>query len=72
MLLLIVRVLFGHGQKIKLKDLTLFKKSDLASVIINNSYFQKGSKSLRQVTGIPMESDPTPFFANLYLVLLQI
>ena len=35
--------------------------------LINNSFFQVGYKIFRQVIGIPMESDPAPFFANLFL-----
>ena len=34
--------------------------------LINNSFFQVCSKIFRQVVGIPMGSDPTPFFANLF------
>ena len=35
--------------------------------LINNSVLQVGSKIFRQVIGIPIGSDPTPFFANLFL-----
>ena len=33
--------------------------------LINNSFFQVGSKIFRRVIGISMGSDPAPFFANL-------
>ena len=35
--------------------------------LINNSSFQVGSKIFCQVMGIPMGSDPAPFFDNLFL-----
>ena len=35
--------------------------------LITNSYFTVGSKIFRQIIGIPMGSDPAPFFANLFL-----
>ena len=39
--------------------------------LINNSFFQVSSKIFRQVVGIPMVSDPAPFFANLFLFLYE-
>ena len=39
--------------------------------LINNSFFQVGSKIFRQVVGIPMGLDPTPFFANLFLLFYE-
>ena len=35
--------------------------------LINNAYFRVGNAIFRQVIGIPMGSDPAPFFANLFL-----
>ena len=35
--------------------------------LINNAYFRVGNALFRQVIGIPMGSDPAPFFANLFL-----
>ena len=35
--------------------------------LINNNFFQVGSKIFRQVIGISMESDPALFFANPFL-----
>ena len=35
--------------------------------LINNCYFTVGSKLFKQIIGIPMGSDPAPFFANLFL-----
>ena len=39
--------------------------------LINNSFFQVGSKIFRQVIGIPMGSVSTPFFANLFLFFYE-
>ena len=39
--------------------------------LINNSFFQVASKIFRQVIGIPMGSDPAPFFANLFLFFYE-
>ena len=35
--------------------------------LLNNCHFKFGNKIFRQVVGIPMGSDPAPFFANLFL-----
>lgn len=35
--------------------------------LINNAYFRVGNSIFRQKIGIPMGSDPAPFFANLFL-----
>ena len=35
--------------------------------LLENCYFELGSNIFRQVIGIPMGSDPAPFFANLFL-----
>ena len=40
-------------------------------ISINNSFFQVGSEIFRQVIGIPMGSDPAPFFANLFLFFYE-
>ena len=37
------------------------------SYLIRNCYFRFGDKLFRQDIGIPMGSDPAPFFANLFL-----
>ena len=37
------------------------------SFLIRNCYFKFGDKLFRQDIGIPMGSDPAPFFANLFL-----
>ena len=39
--------------------------------LINNSFFQVRSKIFRQVIGIPMGSDPSPFLANLFLFFYE-
>ena len=35
--------------------------------LIKNAYFRVGNLIFRQIIGIPMGSDPAPFFANLFL-----
>ena len=40
---------------------------DAVIYLINNSYFKLGTKLFLQNIGIPMGSDPAPFFANLFL-----
>ena len=35
--------------------------------LVNNAYFRVGKSIYRQIIGIPMGSDPAPFFANLFL-----
>ena len=35
--------------------------------ILGNCHFKCGNKLFRQVVGIPMGSDPAPYFANLFL-----
>ena len=49
----------------------VFTKSLLKEAIkflLYNCFFSTGNIIMIQVTGIPMESDPAPFFANLFLV----
>ena len=38
---------------------------------IENAYFQVGNTVLRQKIGIPIGSDPAPFFANLFLYIYE-
>ena len=40
---------------------------DAVSYLLSNYYFTVGPKILCQIIGIPMGSDPAPFFANLFL-----
>ena len=40
---------------------------DAVLYIVKNCYFKLGDKLFRQDIGIPMGSDPSPFFANLFL-----
>ena len=35
--------------------------------LLNNCHFKFGNKLFRQIVGIPMGSDPAPYFANLFL-----
>ena len=37
------------------------------SFLTNNAYFRVGNTIFRQKVGIPIGSDPAPFFANLFL-----
>lgn len=43
------------------------KGKNVISYLINNSVFLVGNTLFRQIIGIPMGSDPAPFFANLFL-----
>ena len=43
----------------------LFKEA--INFLISNCHFTVGSKIFRQIIGIPMGSDPSPFMANLFL-----
>ena len=53
--------------KIKGNFYTLTKIKDTIKFLLDNCYFQVGSNIFRQKIGIPMGSDPAPFFANLFL-----
>ena len=35
--------------------------------VLDNCHFKFGNKMFRQIVGIPMGSDPAPYFANLFL-----
>lgn len=39
--------------------------------LMSNCYFTFGNRIFRQVIGIPMGSDPAPFFANLFLYFYE-
>ena len=39
--------------------------------LLDNSFFKVGNYLFRQVIGIPMGSDPAPFFANLFLYFYE-
>jgi len=39
--------------------------------LLDNSYFTLGENIFRQIIGIPMGSDPAPFFANLFLYFYE-
>ena len=40
---------------------------DAVSYLLSNCYFTVGPKIFCHIIGIPMVSDPAPFFANLFL-----
>ena len=40
---------------------------NVVEYVIRNCYFANEDKVFQQITGIPMGSDPAPFFANLLL-----
>ena len=49
---------------------TIYSKSSIKKAItflLSNCFFTLGDQLFRQVIGIPMGSDPAPFFANLFL-----
>jgi hypothetical protein len=51
-----------------------YSKEDVKKAVtylINNAYFRVGNAIFRQKIGIPMGSDPAPFFANLFLFFYE-
>ena len=44
-----------------------FSKQQMKDAVLSNCYFTVGPKIFCQIIGIPMGSDPAPFFANLFL-----
>jgi len=54
--------------KVAVKKLyTVEKVKPIVQKLIESSYFTVGNILFRQMIGIPMGSDPAPFFANLFL-----
>ena len=49
------------------KEYTKESIVNAVSYLIRNCYFKFGDKLFRQEIGIPMGSDPAPYFANLFL-----
>ena len=47
------------------------KMKDAVKFLLSNCFFTVGSKIFRQIIGIPMGSDPAPFFANLFLYFYE-
>ena len=43
------------------------KITNAVKYLLDNCHFKFGNKLFRQIVGIPMGSDPAPFFANLFL-----
>ena len=66
---------FGASWSKEPKDSKLcFSKQqlkDAVTYLISNCFFTVGSKIFRQIIGIPMGSDPAPFFANLFLYFYE-
>ena len=48
------------------------KVKAIIKYLVVNSYFTVGSLLFRQIIGIPMGSDPAPFFANLFLYFYEV
>ena len=44
---------------------------DAVSYLLSNCYFTVGPKIFCQIIGIPMGSDPAPFFANLFCTTMK-
>ena len=44
---------------------------DAVAYVLLNCYFTVGPKMFCQIIGIPMGSDPAPFFANLFLYFYE-
>ena len=47
------------------------KLKDAVTYLMENCYFTVGKDLFRQIIGIPMGSDPAPFFANLFLYFYE-
>ena len=47
------------------------KVKDVIKYLIDNSFFIIGGILFRQAIGMPMGSDPAPFFANLFLFFFE-
>jgi hypothetical protein len=61
-------------QKRSRKKGTTYSKEqihEMIDYIIDNSVFKVGDKVMRQKIGIPMGTDPAPYFANLYLFFYE-
>ena len=54
----------NRGSKFKFNSECI---NDCISFLVENAYFRVGNAIFRQTIGIPMGSDPAPFFANLFL-----
>ena len=53
---------------------TVFNNSSIKAAVrylMNNCYFTLGNHLFRQIIGIPMGSDPAPYFANLFLYFYE-
>ena len=53
---------------------TIFNKTGIKAAVrylMNNCYFTVGNHLFRQIIGIPMGSDPAPYFANLFLYFYE-
>ena len=64
----------GAFWKMPSKGHRMYSKQSIKAVfdfVIDNAYFQVGSKMFRQIIGIPMGSDPAPFIANLFLYVYE-
>ena len=44
---------------------------EAVSYLLDNCFFTVGNKLFKQIIGIPMGSDPAPFFANLFLYFYE-
>jgi len=56
------------------KDKTCYTKESIKEAIafiMENCYFTVGNRICRQIIGIPMGSDPAPFFANFFLAYYE-
>ena len=47
------------------------KMKEAVKYLLSNCFFRVGSKIFCQIIGIPMGSDPAPFFANLFLYFYE-
>ena len=64
----------AHWVKGKRKGLKVYcqkKVKEIVKFLIENCYFTVGGILFRQTIGMPMGSDPAPFFANLFLFFYE-
>ena len=63
----------AYWRKTHSKDEIPFGKQlvkDCIAYLLDNCCFIVGKQIFKQIIGIPMDSDPAPFMANFFFVLL--
>ena len=68
--LILLNYFTAHIVKKKINGQLCFSKQDIkvtVNYILSNCDVMVGKKIFSQITGVPMGSEPAPFFANLFL-----